>query len=508
MLVVHPIQELARALPALVGLLVAGASSGNGPRWGLIAVAVTVVAGILRWFTTSYRVTAEQVQLKRGLLRRRLRAVARDRVRTVDVTAHVLHRLLGLARVTVGTGRSDRDGDGGLQLDGLDAAEATRLREELLHRRGQPALAAGPEAPKAGAPPEIEIARLRPAWIRFGPFTLSGIVAVGIIAGFVSNAASEAGIDPRGIGPLRDVADALARAPLALAVAEVVLASLLVVALLSTAGYVLAFWAFRLTRHTGGTLKVTRGLLTTRATSIEERRLRGVEVGEPLLLRAVRGARCIAIATGLRGRGASLLLPPAPREQAQRVAAEVLRTADPVTCPLMAHGPRARRRRYTRALGGWLPVIAVLVALTWLAGSPAWLWQASLLGLPVAAALAADRFRSLGHAVVAGRLVTRLGSLVRRRSMLTCEGIIGVNLSRSYFQRRAGLVTLTATTAAGRQRYDVPDVEAAEALRVADEAMPGLLAPFVAGPDGAPPQHDAGPRPCGPASCRSPEPVG
>jgi putative membrane protein len=483
MLIIHPIQELMRALPALVGLLVAGASSGSGPWWGMIAVALAVAAGVLRWFTTSYRVTADQVQLNRGLLRRRLRAVARDRVRTVDVTAPVLHRLLRLARVTVGTGRSDRD-EGGLRLDGLDAAEAAHLRVELLHRRPDPALASAPEA--AVATREIEIARLRSAWIRFGPFTLSGIVAVGIIAGFVSNAASEAGIDPRGIGPLRDVADALARAPLALAVAEVVLASLLVVALLSTAGYVLAFWAFRLTRHPGGTLHVTRGLLTTRATSIEERRLRGVEVGEPLLLRAVRGARCIVIASGLRaGRGASLLLPPAPRQEAERVTADVLRTADPVTCPLVPHGPQARRRRYSRALGAWLPAIALLVALSWLANFPAWLWQASLLGLPTAAALAADRFRSLGHAVVAGRLVTRVGSLVRRRSILACDGVIGVNLTRSYFQRRAGLVTLSATTAAGRQRYDVPDVEAAEALRVAEETMPGLLAPFFAGPDGA-----------------------
>jgi putative membrane protein len=70
--------------------------------------------------------------------------------------------------------------------------------------------------------------------------------------------------------------------------------------------------------------------------------------------------------------------------------------------------------------------------------------------------------------------------------MLTREGIIGITLERSFFQRRAGLTTLTATTAAGRQAYAVPDVPDAEALAVCDAAMPGLLDPFRAGRDTGP----------------------
>jgi putative membrane protein len=68
---------------------------------------------------------------------------------------------------------------------------------------------------------------------------------------------------------------------------------------------------------------------------------------------------------------------------------------------------------------------------------------------------------------------------VRRRYALAREGIIGWNLEQSFFQRRAGLSTLTATTAAGHQRYAVPDVDLQEALRLADEATPGLLTPFL-----------------------------
>ena len=119
------------------------------------------------------------------------------------------------------------------------------------------------------------------------------------------------------------------------------------------------------------------------------------------------------------------------------------------------------------------------LALSWAGWLPAWTWQASPVLLVIAVALAYDRARSLGHALVERTLVSRGGSLVRRRSALSYDGIIGWNLQRSFFQRRAGLATLVATTAAGRQRIDVQDVPLAEALRVADEALPGLLTPFV-----------------------------
>jgi putative membrane protein len=485
MLLVHPVQELVRALPGLFGLAVAGTSSGNGGRWALAGLGLAILAGMARWFTTSYRITNEQVQLKSGLFRRRLRAVALDRVRTVDITANAMHRILGLTRVTIGTGRSDRGADAGLRLDGLDRAAAAALRDDLLHRRAA-APAAADALGGAAAPlvAEREIVRLEPAWIAYGPFTLSGLVTLGLMASAVANAVGESNIDPSRVGPLRDAADRVDALGPVVAIAALVAAVLLAVTLLSAGGYVLAFWGFRLTRRPEGTLHVVRGLITTREVTIEERRLRGVELAEPLPLRTARGARCAAIATGLRAgrgrdRGGSLLLPPAPRAEARRVAAVVLGTDDPVTCALTDHGPRARRRRYTRALVPAALVAAAAPTVAAALGWPAWTWRVALLPLAVAAALAADRVRSLGHAVTETALVSRLGSIVRKRSMLSREGIIGVNLSRSFFQRRAGLVTLTATTAAGEQAYAIPDVTPAEALRVAEAAVPGLLAPFL-----------------------------
>jgi putative membrane protein len=483
MLLVHPVQEVVRAMPALVGLVVAGSGSGQGGRWALIGVALAIAAGTLRWFTTRYRVTPEQVQVRRGLLRRSLRAVSRDRVRTIDVSANPLQRVLGLVRLTVGTGLAERGPrGGGVRLDGLDARDATGLRDALLHDRPRGAAPGADQTAPEEVAAETELARLRPAWLAYAPFTLSGVLTVGAIGGFLINTADDLHLDPRHLGIVHRAGDVLGGAPLVLAIVVALLAVALLVAVCSTAGYALAFWGYRLTRHPSGTLHVTRGLLSTRATTIEERRLRGVELTQPLLLRGAGGARCDAIATGLgAGRGAergTTLFPPGPRAVAARVAADVLRTTEPVTVPLTPHGPRARVRRFTRALSGSAVIVAAAAAGAIAGIWPDTVWEVALVTVPLAAALAADRARSLGHAVTPTALVARAGSLVRRRAMLSREGIIGITLRRSFFQRRAGLCTLTATTAAGRQAYAVLDVADDEALRVCDAAVPGLLDVF------------------------------
>jgi putative membrane protein len=480
MLVIHPIQELLRSWPVLIGLVFAGTAGGYGTWWSMAGAVFVIAAGMLRWFTTTYRVSAEQVQVRTGLLRRQLLTVPRDRIRTVDVTANLLHRSLGLAKVEVGTGRTDRKDDA-VKLDALHADEATRLRAELLHRRpSRSESSPGWEA----RPRETLLASVPPEWVRYGPFTLTGLVTVGLIAGVAGRAVNEAHINPGRLGPVSALLDRWENAGIPVEILVFALVLMVAVAIASTLGYVLAFYGFRLTRNSAGTLHITRGLITTRSITIEERRLHGVEISEPLLLRAVHGARCLAITTGLRvGRGAerggSLLLPPAPRADAERVAARVLGRTAPLTDPLLSHGRRATRRRYTRAVGLAALIVAALLVLSWLSGLPPWTWRLSLVLIPIAALLAWDRARSLGHVLTEDTLVSRRGSLIRLRSALSYEGIIGWNLRRSFFQRRAGLATLVATTAAGRQRIDVQDVPLEEALRVAGEALPGLLTPFV-----------------------------
>ena len=542
-LAIRPVEGLVRAALPLLALFISGGRGGPGQWIGLAVATLVIVAGVLHWFTTRYRVGASQVELRTGLLRRRHLAVPVDRVRSVDVSAHVMQRLLGVAVVKIGTGRPDKGRRDELRLDAVSASDAVALRAALLHRvapqpapgtgeRAQagPALAvaapperttsaatghstaAAPAAARGSSPrpwgpavswprawsqpapepQETMLSSFDPSWVRFAPFTMSGLATVGAVAGYLLHVLNEAHIDPGSVGEVRSVAGLVSRTSVPVLLVVVVAVLLVLASALSTAGYLLSFWGFTLTRHPGGSLHVRRGLLTTRAVSLEEGRLRGVELREPLLLRVVHGARLVVIATGMResrgaDRGGELLQPPAPAELTHAVAGLVLGGQDPTGAPLRAHGQAARRRRYARSLGAAAAVLAAAVAAQWLVGLPAAAWWLAAAAVPVAAALAADRYRSLGHTVVPGSqqpgahsyLVTRHGAVDRRTAALRTDGIIGWRVRQSYFQRRVGLATLTATTAGGHGAYRVPDVSMAEALACAEEAVPGLLEPFV-----------------------------
>ena len=71
------------------------------------------------------------------------------------------------------------------------------------------------------------------------------------------------------------------------------------------------------------------------------------------------------------------------------------------------------------------------------------------------------------------------GAVVRRRYVLDRDGIIGWRIHQSFFQRRAGLVSLVATTAAGRQGYQVTDIPVAMAVALADQTTTHLFTPFL-----------------------------
>ena len=503
MLAVHPVMELRRLIFPLLAVLIGlrNGSVDQGGWWALGIGGVGIALGFLRYFTTSFRITPNHVQVRRGLIRRRTLTVPRDRIRTVDVTSNVLHRIFGLARVTVGTGQTDKKNDG-VKLDGLSAAAAENLHRELLHRPVvTPVPASAGSATSTGsagsagsatsagsaasAGSETVLAALDPAWVRYGPFTLSGLVAFGVVFGIGSRLVNESHVDLAKVGLVHDTIEYLRDQPLPVAILLVAAAIVAFTAIASTGGYILTFWNFRLSRHPSGTLHVRRGLLTTRSTTIEERRLRGVELSEPLLLRSVRGARVLAIATGLRvGRGAdrggSILLPPAPRAVAAALAGTVIGDPDPLTVPLTRHGPRAGLRRFTRAATVSTILILIVLAFVLLAGTPWWAFWTALTLLPLGALLAWDRSRNLGHALTDNWLVSRHGSLVRRRYVLDRNAVIGWNMTTSLFQRRVGLTTLVATTAGGRQQYAIPDVDEAEAIRVARTAVPGLLKQFLA----------------------------
>jgi putative membrane protein len=470
MLLVHPVKEIGRFLPGVVVLLLFGRSSGGGGGWwGLLAIGVPVLLGFARYVTTSYRLDGGRVELRRGLLNKRVLSTPLDRVRTVDVTASPIHRLLGLVTLQIGTGHTTGKGDERLSLDGLSVAAADELRDVLLHVSAS----ADPEVP-AGSNRRV-VLDLDLSWVRFAPLTSSGLVIAGATLGFLAQTwhylQLSLSIDTRGLSGQRVLLEA------ALGTVGVVV----VLCVLAVGGYLVSNFGFTLSHtRSDGSWHLRRGLFTTRETSIDDARVSGVSIGEPIGLRLAHGARLSAIVTGLnkKQQGSSLMVPPAPRVEVDRVAVEVLGLAAPVLGTLRGHGPRAVRRRWTRALVPAAAVAALAVFLT-LEVSP-WFTLGAPLALAVGVALALDRSRGLGHALVDGHLVARSGSLDRRREALATPSVIGWNLRATWFQRRAGLTDLVATTAGGRQRVRVLDIPEPDATALARTAQPGLLDQFLA----------------------------
>jgi putative membrane protein len=475
MLLVHPVREVGRFLPVLIGILVVGAGSDRVGWPQLLAVVVPVGIGLARYLTTRYRIDADRVELKRGLISTHVLSTPLDRVRTVDITASPIQRILSLATVRIGTGTG---GDDDLDLDGLPAEQARALRAQLLHSIRPAAPTDDPEAPPVVGGEEV-VARFETGWLRYAPFTSAGFVALAAVLGVGAQVGDDLGL----FGRFEDDPTQLAlEVGSAVTVLVLLLVVAAVVAAFSVIGYLIANGNFALSHTTpDGSWHVRRGLLTTRETSLDDDRLRGVAVGEQAGLRLVRGGRLSAIVTGLdrSESGSSALLPPTPRGLVDRVAAEVVGSPDPVHAPLVDHGPRARTRRWSRALvpAALLGVVPlVLAAATDLAG----LVALAPLPLVVGALLGWDRSRSLGHALVGDWLVARSGSLTRKRELLATDAVIGWNLQSTWFQRRAGLVTLVATTAGGSQRVVVVDVPEEVGVELAAAAVPDLVRQFVA----------------------------
>lgn len=447
--------------------------------WVLPAALLLIVGGTgadyVRWRRTRYRIGPDRAELHTGLLLVKRRSLGRERIRTVDLTANLLLRVLGLVKVRIGTGEHT-GGESTLELDPVTRAEGERLRTELLDRASS----------ASASHPDGMLAVLDPRWIRYAPVSFVAPLLGGAAAGGVMQISEWFGVQHE---VLVWIGDRFRDTPVLVTVVVLVVAALLAGIVGSLGLWVEMWWNYRLEREPGGTLRVRRGLFTSRSVSIEERRLRGVEVVEPLGVRLVGAARVDAVATGLaddneeKHGDLKTLLPAAPRAAADEVAAQVLReTVSPTSAAvLVPHPLAARGRRLRWAVGYALAPVLALVILGLLVSDVLLFVAAGCAAvlLPGAVALAIDAYRNLGHGLSGGYLVARSGTVRRSTVALQRGGVIGWTVKQSYFQRRVGLVTLTATTAAGEGAYHVHDVGEGEGLGFAAGAVPGLLEPFL-----------------------------
>jgi putative membrane protein len=466
------------AVPIIIGI-------DDVPLWLSVAVAfvgIVVVSGLaaladlMRWRYTTYRVTDERVELRYAWVLHKLRSVPRDRVRTVDLTANPLQRVFGVAKVKIGTGQQTSE-HSQLTLDPVSTVVAEELRRVLLRRASV--------VEESGEQAGPDIARLDWRWIRYAPISVTTPILGAAAFGAVMQVADWFKLQGRVFDTARDL---IGEPSLAGFVAILVLVGVILGVVGSLGLFVEMWYRYRLS-HEDGNLVMTRGLLTTRSLSLERRRLRGVEVIEPLGARLAGAARVDVIATGMSQKDddktdPKTILPAAPYETARRVAADVLGSPAATATAVVGHPRAALWRRVRWGLYGALAPAAVLAVLGLLMTDVLLhiAWISAVVLTPVAVFLAVESYRNLGHGLATDHLVTRHGVGARRTAALLRTGVIGWTVTSSPFQRRAGLVTIHATTAANKGAYPVYDVGIDEGLRFADEAVPGLLRPFLEPP--------------------------
>ena len=333
------------------------------------------------------------MQLRTGVLQRKVVSVPRNRIRSVQTDARLLHQLLGLTVLRVSTGQQ-ATGDTEFALDAVPAEEVPRLRSILLADSLAPT---GDTGDQPAAPGRL-LARWHPSWLRYSPLSFTGLAMIVAAVGVVYQAGLGAVLEHSRLAESgRDAAQRFGVvASVAVVVAVVVLASVV----LSVLRSLVTYGNLVLSRD-ADVLHLQHGLLRRREHTFDMRRLRGGTLRQPLLVRLLGGARLDAVMTGVAGAGeASLLLPPCPARTAESVLAELIENADAVSGPVRGHGPAAdaqaldpcarvaRRRRRWPGRGRGVR-----------RRCPMWAWIVLAVLTLCCAFLAADRARALGHRV-------------------------------------------------------------------------------------------------------------
>lgn len=150
-----PLLHASRAIIALAIVVLPSVTAGGPGNTRVVVdaglLALAIVAGVVAWLVTRWRISGGELQVETGLIRRQSLRIPLSRLQAVDVIRPLFGRMLGLAEVRIIVAGS---GSGKTRLAYLADAQADAVRAQLL------ALAHGldsatpepPEAPLAHVP--------------------------------------------------------------------------------------------------------------------------------------------------------------------------------------------------------------------------------------------------------------------------------------------------------------------------------------------------------------------
>lgn len=431
-------------LPLLI-LLFAGRGDRN-ELWSLIGVGVLALASVWEYFTYRYRLLPERIEIRSGLLERKLRQIAYARIHNVALHQTLLHRVFNVAEVRL-------ESAGGLKPEAemrvLRYDQAIALEKLVRERGGEAASVAGDGAGNEGT--SIPLLSLSTGEvIRHGLISNRGLVLVA--GGF----AAMSQISPRffansserwlkaGAGYAES--HQFGWVDYGLTMLSLLAMFVIVLRVLSVLASLLQYHGFTLS-ESGRRLTVVRGLLTRLRTSAPKRRIQAWHLQETMLHRWFK-RRALSIDTAASQSSG---------QQGQRGLRELAPIATPNACddlirhllPGVAWPPAAwqplHRLTWLRVwLGDLLWVLPVTGALYWRLGA----WSLLLLlWLPWSAFLACKAAQCAGWSED-GRLVAlRRGWWSRQWRFAEVDKLQALQLGRSPLDRLFGMRSLLLDTA-------------------------------------------------------------
>jgi putative membrane protein len=451
----------------LLFIVVSGSSVLGGAVGQLIGVALVGVAVVLLvayevtyWTRYEYALTADTFDIRSGVFRRRNREIPVDRIQNVDISRNVVQRLLGIAAVdleTAGGGATEA------AVRYVTFDEAKRLQRTLAARK-RGAVAAREREVSDDEDAVEQLFKLEPRELALVGLLSFDVRTPGLVI-FIVYGLVTAG---RSGSPLP-----VPEGGLTLAVGAVGLVVLLILLSWATGAVaaVLNYYDFSLTR-VDDELQYERGLLRRYDGSIPLDKVQTLTVVDDPLKRYFGYAALYVETAGYApgasdDRGSQAAVPIAKRERVLGLVEEL----EGVSVEGLKRPPGRVRRRY---IARYLIAVAVLAGVglaaeRFVLSDPVWVGPLLLIPLvPVAAHL---KWRHRGHALGDDHVLTRNGVLRRETKAVPYYRVQTVIDSRTIFQRRWSLGTVTADTAGSLSltghdaaAVDV-DVETAASLR-------------------------------------------
>jgi putative membrane protein len=467
------------AIPILV--LLFGAGGNTWELWGLVGAGVLVVVSLAQYFTYRFRVGADGLEIRSGLLQRSLRHIPWQRVHNVALHQSLLHRVFRVAEVRLESAGGVRP-EAEMRVLSLDDARAL---EALIRGHGREGAAAGAEAGAAAEPPSRILLDLPPSEVvRLGLVSNRGMLLV--VAGIGVLAQSSPGVIDDAVegsaGVLIGWGKELHLGALGWLLGALVLGAMAVVALrvLSVVYALLQFHGFELS-ESGRRLSVRRGLLTRLRANMPRRRIQAWSLHEGLVHRWF-GRRSLRVDSASidNANGQRSLRDLAPVATPARIDALVNHLLPGSQWPpdeWRPLHPAAWRRQFA------LPATALLAATAVLVFREGPWGLALLAGLPVLVARARIWARHAAYSIGSGLVAVREGWLDKHWRFAETRKLHSLQLVRSPFDRRHGMATLLLDTAGAspfepplRIRY-LPEAEARalhDRLAAAMDAAPAV----------------------------------